>query len=273
MSDEPKIITLLEDNGDFKGYPLTITKAVLDFESQQSLDTILSQLVDKQAIIVKDNALQYHLEVGGKQSGSTIHINNNWLESVSFDYHTKKFKFIFTTKQGKVTIYVHPDALVGQYFADEKTITLDKDTFKVMPNVFASANQGKLADSALQNIVGDSNTQYIVLSSSEKQGENGETCQTIHADVTFGSIEEDTEGLALMSDVKNYVNNSVSTINTNISSILNSLSYINTALSNINTYIENVRDSLIERINSESCSFVVVDSTEYPDITSYFNNG
>ena len=115
MATEPKIIKILDENGNFSGYPITITKAVLDLEANKSLDELLEQFVNKQATIVKDSELQYHLEVGGQQSGSTIHTNNNWLESVSFDYNTRKFKFVFTTRQGKVTIYVGPEQLINQY--------------------------------------------------------------------------------------------------------------------------------------------------------------
>ncbi len=237
MATEPKIIKILDENGDFSGYPITITKAVLDLEANKSLDELLEQFVNKQATIVKDSELQYHLEVGGQQSGSTIHTNNNWLESVSFDYNTRKFKFVFTTRQGKVTIYVGPEQLINQYYADEKTITLDNDTFKVKPNVFASYELGELANTALQQLTSNSNTEYLTLNTSEKN--NGE--QNISADIHFGSVSGGENGFALASDVKSYADG-------------------------IRSYVDLI-------IPEAGCSFVVVDRTNYPDITSYFNNG
>jgi hypothetical protein len=41
MATEPKIIKILDENGDFSGYPITITKAVLDLEANKSLDELL----------------------------------------------------------------------------------------------------------------------------------------------------------------------------------------------------------------------------------------
>lgn len=228
--DQPKIIRVLDKSGNIAGYPLTITRAVIDLESQEPLDIILEELRNG-AVIVKDNALQYHLAVRGKQSGEVIDLTNTWLDSVTYDYNSKKFKFIFSTRQGKTTIYIDSENFINRYYADEQTITLCEDTFMVKPNVFASAESGNLAKSALQNIIGDSNTEYMQLSTSEKVGDENNKNQTIHAEVKIGSLDSDNNGFALVQDVRQYV----------------------------------------QGISVNNCKFENVNNINYPDISSYLN--
>lgn len=229
---EPKILQILDQSGNVTNeYPITITKAVLDLASEESLDVILDNLQNKRATIVKDDHYQYHLEVDGQRSGDVIDIDNSWLESVSYNHDTKKFKFIFSTRQGKVTIYVRVDDYLNQYYADEQTITLDGNKFRVLPNVFASADSGELANSALQFVNGDTNTEYITLSTSNKVGEGQDKQQTIHAEVVIGSMSSDQNGFALAQDVKQYV----------------------------------------QEIAGNNCTFENVNNINYPDISSYFN--
>lgn len=229
--NEPKILKILDQSGNITEYPITITKAVLDLASNQSLDVILDSLQNKRATIVKDDHYQYYLEVDGQRSGDVIDIDNSWLESVSYNHDTKKFKFIFSTRQGKVTIYVRVDDYLNQYYADEQTITLDGNKFRVLPNVFASADSGELANSALQFVNGDTNTEYITLSTSNKVGEGQDKQQTIHAEVTIGSMSDDSNGFALVQDVKQYV----------------------------------------QEVAGNNCTFENVNNINYPDISSYFN--
>lgn len=232
MGEDVRVLKLLDQSGNIiDEYPITITKAVLDLASNQSLDVILDSLQNKKAIIVKDDHYQYHLEVDGQQSGDIIDIDNSWLESVSYNHDTKKFKFIFSTRQGKVTIYVRVDDYLNQYYADEQTITLDGNKFRVLPNVFASAESGELANTALQYISGDSNTQYLMISTSDKVGSGTDKQQTIHAEVSIGSMNGDSDGFALVQDVKQYV----------------------------------------QELTGDNCTFENVNNINYPDISSYFN--
>lgn len=228
---QPKILQILDQSGNITEYPITITKAVLDLASEESLDVILDNLQNKKATIVKDDHYQYHLEVDGQQSGDIIDIDNSWLESVSYNHDTKKFKFIFSTRQGKVTIYVRVDDYLNQYYADEQTITLDGNKFRVLPNVFASAESGDLANSALQYVNGDSNTQYLILSTSDKFDSGPNRQQIIHAEVAVGTMDEDSNGFALTQDVKQYV----------------------------------------QKAAGDNCTFENVNNINYPDISSYFN--
>lgn len=230
--NEPKILQILDQSGNVTDeYPITITKAVLDLASNQALDVILAGLENKKATIVKDTHYQYHLEVDGQRSGDVIDIDNSWLESVSYNHDTKKFKFIFSTRQGIVTIYIRANEYINQYYADERTITLDGDKFRVVDGVFASAQSGELANSALQQIAGDSNTTYIQLVTSSKSGEGHDKQQTIQARVTIGSMNEDSNGIALTQDVKQYV----------------------------------------QELTGNNCTFENVNNINYPDISSYFN--
>lgn len=231
MEEGIKVLRLLDQSGNITEYPITITKAVLDLASEESLDVILDSLQNKKATIVKDNHYQYHLEVNGQQSGDIIDIDNSWLESVSYNHDTKKFKFIFSTRQGIVTIYIRANEYLNQYYADERTITLDGDKFRVIDGVFAPAQSGELADNALQYIVGDSNTEYIQLFTSDKVGEGSDKQQTIHAEVTIGSMSENSNGIALTQDVKQYV----------------------------------------QELTGNNCTFENVNNINYPDISSYFN--
>lgn len=231
MPDSTNIIRILDQSGNITEYPITITKAVLDLASQESLDVILDSLQNKKATIIKDSNYQYHLEVDGQQSGSIIDIDNSWLESVSYNHDTKKFRFIFTTRQGKVSIYVRIDDYLNQYYADEQTITLDGDKFRVIPGVFASAESGQLAETAIQYINGTSNSEYLQIVTSDKVGEGEDKFQTISADVIVGSMYEDKNGFALVNDIKNYV----------------------------------------ENITGNNCNFENVNETYYPDISSYFD--
>lgn len=229
--NEPKILKILDQSGNIAEYPITITKAVLDLASNQALDVILQGLENKKATIVKDSHYRYHLEIDGEQSGSTIDIDNSWLESVSYNHDTKKFKFIFSTRQGIVTIYIRANEYLNQYYADGQTIILDGDTFKVNNGVFASAQSGELANNALQYIVGDTNTEYLILSVSDKVGDGSDKQQTIHAEVAIGSMYNETNGFALTQDVKQYV----------------------------------------QEITGGNCTFENVNNINYPDISSYFN--
>lgn len=229
---EPKILQILDQSGNVTDeYPITITKAVLDLASNQSLDIILDNLQNKKATIVKDDHYQYHLEVDGQRSGDVIDIDNSWLESVSYNHDTKKFKFIFSTRQGIVTIYIRANEYLNQYYADEQTITLDGDKFRVIDGVFASAQSGELANTALQYVSGDSNTQYLILSTSDKVGSGTDKQQTIHAEVSIGSMNSDSDGFALTQDVKQYV----------------------------------------QELTGNNCTFENVNNINYPDISSYFN--
>lgn len=229
--EDIKVLKLLDQSGNITEYPITITKAVLDLASEESLDVILDSLQNKKATIVKDNHYQYHLEVNGQQSGDVIDIDNSWLESVSYNHDTKKFKFIFSTRQGIVTIYIRANEYLNQYYADERTITLDGDKFRVIDGVFASAQSGELANTALQYVSGDSNTQYLILSTSDKVGSGTDKQQTIHAEVSIGSMNSNSDGFALTQDVKQYV----------------------------------------QELTGNNCTFENVNNINYPDISSYFN--
>ena len=231
MGEDIRVLKLLDQSGNITEYPITITKAVLDLASEESLDVILDSLQNKKATIVKDNHYQYHLEVNGQQSGDIIDIDNSWLESVSYNHDSKKFKFIFSTRQGIVTIYIRANEYLNQYYADERTITLDGDKFRVVDGVFASAQSGELANTALQYVNGDSNTQYLILSTSDKVGSGTDKQQTIHAEVSIGSMNSDSNGFALVQDVKQYV----------------------------------------QEIAGNNCTFENVNNINYPDISSYFN--
>ena len=212
-------------------YPATITSAIVDFQgsgSQQtmtSLSTVLRGLETKIGGIslVRDNDLQYHLEDSeGNQLGDSINIaQETFLDRVELitNYNdggegtTYAIHFIFNTGSNKTDIYIPLRNLVDVYSADGTTIEKSEgNVFSVKSGVFASSTQGTRADNALQSISKGTDGSFVTTSIGTKTGSVGAKTQTIATSIQtqqISSADNEHQGLAEASDVKNYVDSQV----------------------------------------------------------------
>lgn len=229
-------------------YPVSLSDLIIEPESKKTVTELLKGLktaiADVQADVdgvslTKVNSLQYKLvDKDGTQIGDMIDIpQDTFLDAASLvevypDPENaeavktgKALKFVFNTGSGKEDIYVPVDALIHEYIADGTTIELDASTnkFSVKEGVFASAEQGEAAASALQGVSGST---YITVG--EKTDDNK---QTISATVqAVADASESNKGLAEASDVKSYVDAQDKAITDTIGGAFTSASTVHDAI-------------------------------------------
>lgn len=121
--------------GGVTAYPITITEAVADINSNKTLSTIISEMNTKVSgySIVKSETsdLVYYLKDSDGATKGTINIpQDTFLDSASFNAETSKLTLSFNTASGKQAVEVSLASLVDTY-TNGNGINLSNKTFSI----------------------------------------------------------------------------------------------------------------------------------------------